>query len=159
MNDADLFVLHQVVWGACKWDMTNFDAWLADPAEWQGREHARQQLHDGREALRHAFKQGASDEQIERDAELLLLRAKVEGMGRAGRGLERKVVAHGVVQANRRAGKTKLSDTEKRQVIREYDAALVQYGTVQALAHKFNVSEDTIQRVLKKRHSIAAKPG
>ena len=55
---------------------------------------------------------------------------------------------HGVAQASRRMGKTKLSESQKRQIIREHEAAVVKYGTIKSLARKFNVSDDTIKRVL-----------
>ena len=55
---------------------------------------------------------------------------------------------HGVAQANRRMGKTKLSESQKRQIVREHEAAVVKYGTIKSLARKFNVSDDTIKRVL-----------
>lgn len=51
-------------------------------------------------------------------------------------------------QAKRRIGKTKLSAPQKRQIIREHEAAVVKYGTIKSLARKFNVSDDTIKRVL-----------
>lgn len=52
-------------------------------------------------------------------------------------------------QANRRIGKTKLKDIQKRQVVREYEAAVVKYGTIKSLAGKFDVSDDTISRIVK----------
>lgn len=52
-------------------------------------------------------------------------------------------------QSVRRAGKTKLSDSQKEQVVREYAASVVKYGTIKLLARKFNVSEDTISRIVK----------
>ena len=51
-------------------------------------------------------------------------------------------------QANRRIGKTKLKDIQKRQVIREYEAAPITYGMIKSLARKFDVSDDTISRIV-----------
>ncbi len=55
---------------------------------------------------------------------------------------------HGASQASRRTGKTKLSDSQKKQVVREYEAAPVTYGMVKSLARKFDVSDDTISRIV-----------
>ena len=60
---------------------------------------------------------------------------------------------HGIEQADRRIGKTKLSESEKRQVLREYEAAPVTYGTIKSLARKYDVSDDTIGRIVKKKES------
>lgn len=54
-------------------------------------------------------------------------------------------------QAKRRIGKTKLSDSQKKQIVREYEATVVKYGTIKSLARKFDVSDDTISSVLKKQ--------
>ena len=51
-------------------------------------------------------------------------------------------------QANGRIGKTKLKDIQKRQVIREYEAAPITYGMIKSLARKFDVSDDTISRIV-----------
>jgi len=56
-------------------------------------------------------------------------------------------------QANRRIGKTKLSDSQKRQIIREHEAAVVRYGTIKSLAGKFNVTVNTIRSTVKKNDS------
>ena len=53
-------------------------------------------------------------------------------------------------QANRRIGKTKLDERQKLAIVREYGAALTTYGMTQALANKYEVSEDTISRIVKK---------
>lgn len=53
-------------------------------------------------------------------------------------------------QANRRIGKTKLDDRQKLAIVREYEAAFTTYGMTQALANKYEVSEDTISRIVKK---------
>ena len=55
-----------------------------------------------------------------------------------------------LAQANRRIGKTKLDERQKRAIVREYEAALTTYGMTQALANKYEVSEDTISRIVKK---------
>ena len=55
---------------------------------------------------------------------------------------------HGASQATRRTGKTKLSESQKRQVVREYEGAVVKYGTIKSLARKFEVSDDTISRIV-----------
>lgn len=52
-------------------------------------------------------------------------------------------------QATRREGKTKLTEAQKYQVRREYKAAVVTYGTIKMLARKFDVSDDTISRIVK----------
>lgn len=54
-------------------------------------------------------------------------------------------------QKNRRMGKTKLSDSQKRQVVREYEAAVVTRGMIKGLARKFDVSEDTISREVNRK--------
>ena len=54
-------------------------------------------------------------------------------------------------QADRRIGKTKLNDSQKKQIVREYEATVVKYGTIKSLARKFDVSDDTISSVLKKQ--------
>lgn len=56
---------------------------------------------------------------------------------------------HGASQASRRVGKTKLSDSQKKQIVREYEAAPITYGMVKSLARKFDVSDDTISRIVK----------
>ena len=55
---------------------------------------------------------------------------------------------HGASQASRRAGKTKLTDSQKKQVVREYEVAPITYGMVKSLARKFDVSDDTISRIV-----------
>lgn len=55
---------------------------------------------------------------------------------------------HGASQATRRTGKTKLSESQKRQVVRQYEGAVVKYGTIKSLARKFGVSADTISRIV-----------
>lgn len=62
--------------------------------------------------------------------------------------LAANALKHGASQASRRAGKTKLSDSQKNQVVREYEAASVTYGMVKSLARKFDVSDDTISRIV-----------
>ncbi len=88
LSDDEQSGLHLVIWGLCQWDMQSLDDWLADDADWPGREHVRERLHDGRKALRHAFAQDATDELIELYANNLLLKARVESMYRAGFMLE-----------------------------------------------------------------------
>lgn len=51
-------------------------------------------------------------------------------------------------QAIRRTGKTKLSESKKRQIVREYEAAPVTYGMIKSLARKYEVSDDTISRIV-----------
>lgn len=58
---------------------------------------------------------------------------------------------HVASQAGRRAGKTKLTEFQKKQVVREYKAASVTYGMVKSLARKYDVSEDTISRIVNPR--------
>lgn len=60
-------------------------------------------------------------------------------------------VLYGETQVNRRIGKTKLSDSQKKQIIREYEAAVVKYGTIKSLARKFDVSDDTIRRIVNQK--------
>lgn len=62
--------------------------------------------------------------------------------------LAASALKHGASQASRRAGKTKLSDSQKKQVVREYEAASVTYGMVKSLARKYDVSDDTISRIV-----------
>ncbi len=57
---------------------------------------------------------------------------------------------HGVQQADRRKGKTKLAAAKEASIKREYDSSVVKYGTVKALARTHDVSEDTIRRIIKK---------
>lgn len=53
-------------------------------------------------------------------------------------------------QSQRRIGKTKLNDSQKRAISREYEVAFTKYGMTQSLANKYEVSEDTISRLVKK---------
>ena len=65
--------------------------------------------------------------------------------------LAAKGLKHGADQAARRTGKTKLSDSQKRQVVREYEAAPVIYGMVKSLAKKYCVDVATISRIVNKK--------
>jgi len=57
-------------------------------------------------------------------------------------------VKHGEAQSVRRKGWTVLDDSQKKQVIREYGAAVSPYGMIKNLAGKFDVSTDTISRIV-----------
>ncbi len=59
-----------------------------------------------------------------------------------------KALKQSANQASRRTNKTKLSDSQKKQVVREYEAAPVIYGMVKSLARKYDVSPDTISRIV-----------
>jgi hypothetical protein len=51
-------------------------------------------------------------------------------------------------QAKRRIGKTKLSESQKRALKREYEATPIKYGALKALARKYDVTDETIKKVI-----------
>lgn len=58
------------------------------------------------------------------------------------------LAAQSIDQSKRRKGKTKLTESQKKQVIREYEAAEVTYGMIKSLARKFDVSVRTISALV-----------
>lgn len=87
------------------------------------------------------------------DMALALIRAvhkdcKFIAVTQAGRTLAVARAATSKSQADRRKGKTTLTEAQKRQARREYEAAVVSHGMVKALARKFNVSVRTMSTLL-----------
>ena len=130
-------------------DLTMYDVLLNDTAQWVGNEKARQGLATLRHELTHTYKQYFHDNaMLEMACERYWLAIQTVRMSITGRGLEEKTNRHSAAQSKRRTGETKLKESEKRQVIREYEAAVVKYGTIKELARRFNVSDDTISRTV-----------
>lgn len=135
------------------WEITGFDDWINTDSHWadtefQGKEN-RNELIQLRHRLTKTFHDYNGDNYvIQLEAERLYAVAQWIAAHIAGYKVARKVQKHGEVQSDRRTGKTKLTESEKKQVVREYEAAPVTYGMVKSLARKFDVSDDTISRIV-----------
>ena len=65
------------------------------------------------------------------------------------RPLAKTAQKYSATQATRRSGKTKLTESQERQVVREDKAAPFKYGLLKALASKFDVTDETIAAIVR----------
>ena len=131
------------------WEITGFDDWLNTDSKWVEKQVNRDELVRLRHRLTETYHAYRKDSYvISLEAERLYAVAKWTSSHVAGYKIARRMQKYSEVQSDRRKGQTKLNDSQKRQIVREYEAALVKYGTIKSLARKFNVSDDTIKRVL-----------
>ena len=152
-NDNTQAVICLTVMALTGWEITGFDDWINTDSHWantesQGQEN-RNELIQLRHRLTKTFHDYNSDNYvIQLEAERLFAVAQWIAAHTAGYKVARKVQKHGELQSDRRTGKTKLSELQKRQVVREYEAAPITYGMIKSLARKFDVSDDTISRIV-----------
>lgn len=131
-------------------ELTSYDVLLNDVAQWAGHEKAHTHLVGLRTDLAYKFKRYFDDtEALEMAVQSYWLALQAVRMNISGKALETKTNQYSASQSDRRTGKTKLTESEKKQVVREYEAASVTYGMVKSLARKFDVSDDTISRIVK----------
>lgn len=138
------------VWNLTGWEMAGFDQWTNHPTAWKDHPQKLAHLLALRNRLTHAYRQrGADNELLTVYAELLLAESqRIAGIIK-GAPLETKAKAAGKKQAARRTGKTTLDVYQKRDILRRWNNAFTTYGLRKSLAREFEVSEDTISRVVK----------
>ncbi len=132
------------------WDMTGFDVWITTPQHWKKHPKKQQNLIELRGRLTHAYRQHfANNELLTVYAELLLSEAYRTAAVMKGIPLEIAANKQSLKQAARRTGKTALDVYQKRDILRRWNNAFTTYGLRKSLAREFEVSEDTISRVVK----------
>ena len=83
------------------------------------------------------------------------MHARVASAHVLGLEFEQKGLRHSASQAKRRAGKGVLTESNKKSILREYEAAVVPYGKIKELARKYDVSTDTISRIVNAKKAPA----
>jgi hypothetical protein len=126
------------------WAMGAFDAWLNEPSNWQAYPLIGKNLAFLRAELMTAYEKHPNQSEIIKPHAQKLLYAW------QGARLLIEKRQRGKSQAARRAGKTKLSLEQEGEIALQF-ANHCGYGAIKALAAKFDVSEDTIRRVLARR--------
>jgi hypothetical protein len=152
--DSDLIF---TVWSLTGWDMTGFTDWISSPVHWKDHPQKLAHLVTLRERLSHAHRTPqVSSEILCLHVDLLFAEAqRVAGVIR-GEPLELAAIKQSKGNALRRQGFSKLSESQQKSIVREWNVPLSTYGLRQRLAHKYEVSEDLITRVIKK--SASNKP-
>ncbi|MDO9278281.1 MAG: hypothetical protein Q7U05_06930 [Polaromonas sp.] len=139
------------VWSLTGWDMTGFDEWVDSSGHWKDHPQKLAHLLTLRERLTQAFlTPQVSSEMLCLHADLLLAEAhRVAGVIR-GAPLELAVNKQSKKNSLRRQGTSKLTSSEQRGIIRAWKAAISTYGLRKSLAREYEVSEDTITRLINK---------
>ncbi len=146
-NENDMIFELETISGC---ELSAYDVLLNDVAQWVGQEKAHAHLVGLRSELAYKFKRHFDDtEVLELAVQRYWLALQTTRMSITGKVLERKVNKHSESQSKRRTGETKLSKSQKNQVVREYEAGISKYGMVKSLARRFGVSDDTISRIVK----------
>lgn len=137
------------IWSMTGWSMTGFEAWINSPEYWKDHPQKRAHLLTLRERLTHAYRT-TSTEILCLHADLLLAEAhRVAGAIR-GAPLELAANKQSEINSLRRQGASKLTVSEQRGIIRAWKAQISTYGVRKRLAREYEVSEDTITRLIKK---------
>lgn len=138
------------VWSLTGWNMAGFDAWLGSPEHWRDHPQKLAHLLGRRERLSHAHRTPqVSSEMLCLHADLLLAEAhRVAGVIR-GAPLELAANKQSKINSQRRQGVSKLSTSQQKSILRRWNDALSTYGLRKSLAREYEVSEDTITRLIK----------
>jgi len=149
-DNPDQTELLLVVWGLTGWDMSGFETWISMPKIWDKHPQKLAHLLTQRERLAHAYRQHKNnDELLTVYAELLF--SESHRVASLIRGVPLEVAANKQSKINslRRQGKVKLTASQIRGIKRAWSAAFSTYGLVKSLAREYEVSEDTISRLIK----------
>jgi hypothetical protein len=138
------------VWNLTGWEMAGFDSWISTSRHWEYHPQKLAHLLALRERLTQAYRQHRdNNELLSLHAELLLAEAHRVVSVIKGEPLEVAANKQSQKQSLRRQGKGKLTLSQKRGIVRRWDAAFSTYGLLKSFAREFEVSEDTISRIVK----------
>ena len=147
--DNEQSELAATVFALCGWQLASMDDWLNTDTHWSTHPEARRHLFEQRDHLMHTFRLAPNNNEVfTLEAEKLLMHARVASAHVLGLEFEQKGLRHSASQAKRRAGKGVLTESNKKSILREYEAAVVPYGKIKELARKYDVSTDTVSRLV-----------
>lgn len=137
------------VWNLTGWEMSGFDSWIGTPKHWKDHPQKLSHLLALRERLTRAYREHRdSNELLSVYVELLLAEAHRVAAQIKGVPLEVAAKKQSQKQSLRRQGTSKLTPSQKRGILRRWSAAFSTYGLRKSLAREFEVSEDTISRLV-----------